>query len=210
MGWFFVFGLFLNSMEPALAESETRYWLGTFVKKQLAADSFFWGETQLRYDPHSASMQQIIARGGGLLAFHEHHEAGMLLAYAQTGPTQEYRPTLQYLVKSNLGPFYFINRNRFEYRSFRGEARSAFRVRPMVRVDLPIGNEWNIFVWDEFFVNTSHESWNGDRTVDRNRFFLGFKKTFPQMALELGYLHQYVPRATGTVVEHVLTSYFYF
>jgi hypothetical protein len=57
---------------------------------------------------------------------------------------------------------------------------------------------YSLVLWEEAFANLTDDQWTGPR------FHLG------ETNLEIGYLHQYIPRKGVSTHEHILTTYLYF
>lgn len=206
--------LLLSFISIAQAETNnlSRYWMGVFIKKPLGSSAWSaFGETQLRYSFDGGGMQQTLFRGGVLNTLSEKSEVGLLMGYVDTALQQEYRPTLQYVYKSTLQTVSLTSRNRLEYRSVRGDFDDSYRFRTLFRLDTPLCESVDFSIWDEVFLNLDHERWNGNRTFDRNRFFIGLRHRYPSLFFDWGYLHQWAPRSNGpTISDHVLVTYFYF
>ena len=59
-------------------------------------------------------------------------------------------------------------------------------------------------VYDEVFFNATHTPWSSPGLIDQNRLFVGYWFYLGKHAtLELGYLHQYLPRGNASVQQHI-------
>lgn len=210
------FAIFSIAQAYGIERAEQRIWLGLFATKKITEHYVISAETQLRYDEAHQTMNQTLNRFGLLRSLDEHHEVGILFAFVQTGPMQEYRPTIQSLYKNN-GPLnsYSI-RNRLEGRDIEasktntGSDADSLRFRSQFRWAHTLNPKYELVVWDEPFFNFTHEKWTGNRFIDRNRAFLGTRVKFENINLEIGYMNQYIPRDTANLSEHTLVSYLFF
>jgi len=194
----------------ASSKDQERIWLGMFGKKELTEKNFLFTEAQLRYDLNTPSMQQSIIRFGGLYQINTHHELGLLAAYVQTGLVKEYRPTLQYSYFSDTKSFPFSLRNRLETRFLEDQEEVSLRYRLSARVQKNLNDSLSLVLWNEPFINLTREDWTGNRTFERNRFFIGPRFRLGEINLEIGYLNQFIPRKDKNTFEHIVASYFFF
>lgn len=179
-------------------------WLGTFAQKKLGSYFSLWAETQLRYNLESGKNEQILYRPGILQKLNERHQLGYLFAYIQSDNVKEHRFALQHVQQyGNFLNAKFSSRSRLEARFIEDDSDDAARFRYLLRMDK------NTFIaWNEVFLNLTNDDWTGNRTFDRNRLFLGFKKEYADWRIEYGYLNQFVPRKKD-VMEHIATVYFF-
>ena len=191
----------------AFTKEEQRTWLGIFARKKITSELDFWAETQLRHDETHQTMNQTLNRFGILKNIDDHHEIGFLFAYVQSATLREYRPTLQYAYKNKWENDSFSIRNRLEGRDIEDNDANSLRFRSQLRWAHTLNSDYDLVVWDEPFVNLTHETWTGNRFVERNRAFLGTRIKFENISFEVGYMNQYIPRATQSVSEHILTLY---
>lgn len=199
---------FLFFSTGTYAESRTldRTWLGLFNKTKISSDYSFWTEAQARLDNERLTRQQLLFRFGILKPLSKSFEAGLLYAYVQTNPLYEHRPTLQ------LNSTFFKQshssltlRKRFEYRKLENSEAISGRFRASLRYQYK-----HFIVWEEPFINLTHETWTGERVFERNRFFVGRSFNVSLVNLEVGYLNQYVPRHERSLIEHVLVAYLFY
>ena len=204
--------LVIFSQNETFADSreEQRTWLGLLIRKKITSDYDLWAETQLRHDESNQTMNQTLNRFGVLKNLNEHHEVGFLFTYVQSATAKEYRPTLQYVYKNNGELNSFSMRNRLEGRDIENNDANSMRFRSQIRLAHVLNSQYDLVVWDEPFMNLTHEQWAGNRFIERNRAFLGTRVKFENISLEVGYMNQYIPRETRNVSEHILTTYFFF
>jgi len=208
---FLVFFVFV-SISKTFADSreEQRTWLGLFMRKKMTTDYDLWAETQLRHDESHQTMNQTLNRFGVLKNLSEHHEIGFLFAYVQSATAKEYRPTLQYVYKNNGELNSFSMRNRLEGRDIEKNYANSMRFRSQIRLAHVLNPKYDLVIWDEPFVNLTHEQWTGNHIFERNRAFLGTRVKFENISFEVGYMNQFVPKEPHNVTEHILTTYFFF
>ncbi len=202
--------LFLVSL-PSYALTSNGSWLGTFTKKKINSQSFYWAETQLRYDLSSGEMGQLLYRFGYLRSLDSlPGEWGALYGYIQTGVAKEHRLTAQYTSKfPQIGSIHLSTRIRLEHRILENIQAQSQRFRVLIRGDWNLDKEYKIVSWDEVFINTNDNTWVG-KTFDRNRLFIGARRTFENYNIEFGYLNQYVTNREDKQTQHILVGYFNF
>jgi hypothetical protein len=204
---FFVFPLAL----VASVDHKEGAWLGLLHKKSLTADNFLWVEAQLRYDFSTPTMQQTLYRFGGLRKLNENHEVGLLYAFVQTGLRKEHRPTLQHSQKLSFWKdLQLSSRTRLESRFLEKSDEDSWRLRYLIKVQKTLKEKLALVVWEEPFLNLTQDSWTGNRTFERNRFFLGLRQPLLDMNMEWGYLNQYIPRHQSSASEHIFSVFLFY
>jgi hypothetical protein len=199
----------MNSM--ASLDNQNKTWLGIFAKKKLQHyDYSFWQELQYRYDHEEGGMEQILTRFGLLKNLSDSHELGVMIAYIQTGNTREYRPTLQHVYNTASDQHKFLFRSRLEWRDQEENPANSIRYRLMNSYRYQWNPTYSVLIWDEPFINLTQEKWTGNRTLERNRLFLGVRIDQSDERFEIGYMNQYVPRKDQDISEHILVGYFFF
>lgn len=185
-------------------------WLGLFHKKPLPQEYTLWTEAQFRYLLDSTGMQQTLYRLGALKKLDERHEIGLIYGFVQTGVLKEHRPTLQHVQQyGELASMKFSGRSRMELRMLEDSPDDSLRFRYQLRGQKTLNPELDLVVWDEPFINLTKDDWTGERTMERNRFFLGTRIPVWGMHAEIGYLNQFVPRRKD-ITEHILTLYLFY
>jgi hypothetical protein len=205
--------LFICANSFAASRTFDRTWLGVFGKKKIGDTRFFvWTEGQMRMDNDYFTKQQMLLRNGVLMKIDDKNEIGLLYTYVETdGAPDEHRPTFQYIHSFFKTEVHGLSiRNRFEYRKREGINTSSGRYRGQVRYQHFLESKKSWIVWDEPFLNISHEDWTGKRLIERNRAFIGLGLPFYDTNLEIGYMNQYTPRNNRSTSEHVLVLYYFF
>jgi hypothetical protein len=186
-------------------------WVGVFTKKNLDQDYSVWQEAQFRYAFNEGSMQQTLLRFGLLKKIDEHHEMGAIMGFVQTGLTKEYRPTFQHVYStSNSSDMFYSVRSRLEFRDIENDDALSLRYRLLLSARYALTPTLSPMLWNEAFVNSTRESWTGDRFYERNRLFLGLRIDRPTHRWEVGYMNQYIPRQNVDTIEHILMLYLFF
>ena len=206
---FVVLILFFTNSTFSEVREEQRTWLGIFARKEMTHTDL-WMESQLRRDDENQTMLQTLNRFGVLKNLSLEHEIGVLFAFVQTGLVKEYRPTLHHLYKKTLHQNHFILRNRLEFRDIENEDSDSLRFRSQIRWSYVLNSHFDFVVWDEYFLNLTNETWTGRRLFERNRAFVGTKFKWGKENIELGYINQYIPRRDQSLLEHIMTLYFFF
>jgi hypothetical protein len=209
----FLFCLIMLSLSlHATTSDNTRnaIWWGFFNKKPLPSEYSLWTEAQFRYLLDSTGMQQTLYRVGGLKKLNDQHEVGLIYGYIQTGLTKEHRPTFQHVQQyGELATMKFSARSRLEFRMLENSPDDALRFRYLLRGQQKLSHQFEIVLWDEPFINLTDDEWTGNRTIERNRFFVGTRVPFWDMHLEIGYMNQFIPREKD-ITEHILTLYLFY
>ena len=208
---FWIFILFSTTIFAATSDNTRNgTWLGFFHKKQLPQDYALWTEAQFRYLLDSSGMQQTLYRIGALKKINDSHEVGLIYGFVQTGIMKEHRPTLQHVQQyGELSGMKLSGRTRLEFRMLEDSPDDAMRFRYQLRMQRKLTQNLDLVVWDEPFINLTKDDWTGNRTVERNRFFIGTKIPFWDMNAEIGYMNQFVPRVKD-ITEHILTLYLFY
>ena len=208
MKFLFILLTLMCSLSTAIADNTREgFWFGTLGKKPLDEQYSLWTEAQFRYNLDLGSMSQTLFRTGILRKLSEHHEVGAIIGFIQTGLLKEYRPTLQHIYQSpKMGDLALGFRSRLEYRKLEDDFEESWRYRLQVRAQVPLSPTLNFILWDEPFLNLSRETWTGDRSFERNRFFIGAGLPVWGIRIETGYLNQFVPRKQD-ITEHLWVVY---
>lgn len=207
---FLLLSLILSISHAATENTRDATWIGFFSKKEVSSGHYLWTEAQFRYLLDSSGMQQTLYRVGGLKKLNDQHEVGLIYGYIQTGLMKEHRPTLQHTQQyGEIGDAKFSARSRFEFRMLEDSPDDALRFRYMLRLQKPINGGKSLVVWDEPFINLTKDDWTGNRTIERNRFFVGARLPVGELNAEVGYLNQFVPRQKD-ITEHILTLYLFY
>lgn len=215
ISWGLVTGLMALSATTKAALNEDPFlWYGFFGKSEVGQGYSWWTETQLRHNMESAQMGQTLVRTGLLKAIPDSlhkSEVGLLYAFIQTGLTKEHRLALQHSM-SYLGAFTGLShRLRYEFRSLEGLPRLSDRIRVLLRYSGQSRSLLGQFVlWDEIFLNVSSQPTDAIDRLDRNRFFIGFRRPVGTFQLEYGYLNQWAPRRETGQMDHIATLYLFF
>ena len=187
------------------------FWYGTFANKSLTDKFSYWIEGQLRYRVDQGQVGQFLYRTGLIQKLNSNHSLAYLYAHIRSRGFYEHRLALQHGMKyGSLLNHKFSHRVRFEFRDLEDNDKNATRFRYLLRADQNKEQGFSLVVWDEVFINTTKTTWNGNDSMDRNRFFLGFKYPFlSKNRMEFGYLNQYIPRDSGDISEHLLVAYLF-
>lgn len=200
------FILLIFSLRVFAHQSSEDSWGGFFLKKDLAPSYSLWTEMQLRYDISDSTMEQTLLRFGLLKKISAQHELGVLLAFVQTDSRKEHRFALQHVQKyGSLIGAKLSHRARLEFRNFENIGGGSGRFRYLLRAENQSFKSFKPVFWNELFLNLERGPFTGNRHFERNRIFLGIRKVFKDdLALEFGYLNQYVPRSGEDSMEHIL------
>ncbi|MBH0184752.1 MAG: DUF2490 domain-containing protein, partial [Nitrospira sp.] len=87
-----------------------------------------------------------------------------------------------------------------------GETGGRFRQMFKLSWPLPFYQPVSLVGWDEVFVNLNDTNWNARQGFDQNRGFAGVGyRVLPPVLVEIGYMNQYINRATIDGMNHILS-----
>jgi len=202
--------LILITMPVLSAEHRVGGWLGTLTSRELTTDFSLWAETQARFNFDNIQISQILYRTGLLYKLDDRHGLGFLYGFIQGGNLKEHRWTLQHTWK--YGSWLNLNwshRVRLEGRFLEQSPDDSVRFRYLIRAQTQLESRTQYVFWNETFLNVTQEAWTGDRTDERNRVFLGFRRPLYSTHIEVGYLNQWVWRSPEATTEHLLVAYIF-
>ena len=131
------------------------------------------------------------------------------MGYIETGDLIEYRPTLQHFIKTQTSTQTWSLRSRLEWRDWQDRNTNSLRTRFQLSYLQKLSASYSLLIWDEPFLNLTHDSMSGERFFERNRAFIGLRLPLMGHLIEIGYLNQYIPRLTD-LTEHIAIAYLYF
>ena len=201
-----IFFIFSTNTKSVAAIQQSGGWWGTFSNHKLSNDNSFWVETQLRYNVSHGQLGQILYRTGLLQKMGDSMGLGYLYGFIQTPGAREHRLALQHTMKYSST---LSHRIRVEYRDLEDNDDLGYRFRYLFRYQGKKLFDHEFVFWNELFLNLNKTSWNGNRSMDRNRLFFGLRKKLGHLNLEYGYLNQYVPR-DKKIYEHLFVLYLFF
>jgi hypothetical protein len=198
---------FIMTLPTFASQKETPgAWFGLFHKKNIGKELSMWGDFQLRYTMEEGGMQQTLFRFGPLWKLSKDHEIGLLYGFVESS-VKEYRTTLHHTY--SVSP-HFSLRSRLEYRNLEDNDDDSLRFRYLVRYLHGLKGSNSLLIWDEPFLNLTSDKWTGERSFDRNRFFIGLRFPVLGMDVEAGYLNQFIPRSNRDTMEHLALLYVYY
>ena len=103
--------------------------------------------------------------------------------------------------------FNFATRSRLEERFRHGQTGVGLRWRQRFALTINHlnGSKYSPIISDELLLLLNHPTWLTDRVVDQNRFLIGVKMPCtPHVAMTIGYLNQFLFRAQGDAMNHIL------
>jgi hypothetical protein len=204
---------------PAHADSDSEYW------QTLSAE--------VRAGPRIVISNETVLRMGGPRGFYEAEDNLMVgykldphvtvsLGYTHdpnyihgsfTVMEQRFRQQVG-LAHVALGPATLGARLRLEERWRRGQSGTGWRLRPYVRLAVPIAGKTALFVSHESFIDLGTTSFQTKRGEERMRNMIGINQPLSKhLGLEVGYLEQHVfvaggPDADAHVASVALTGSF--
>jgi hypothetical protein len=201
----------------AHAQDDTQAWGSVVALGPVRGNLFLWLEAQARATDEIGGGSQLIARPaiGARIAPDAHAIAGY--AYVRTDPeagrtTNEHRLWQQVqfaAVRSGSGTPLVISRTRLEQRRIEGQGDTGWRLRQLVRLQVPIARQRTVqaVAFTEGFFNLNSTGWGARDGVDQWRTFIGIGlPVAPRMRIEPGYLNQHVFRRGEDRTNHVLSA----
>lgn len=208
--------LLLCMVQPVRAEQDVQAWGAVLATGAVRGDLFVWLEGQARATDDIGGGSQFIVRPaiGARIGRDAHAVAGY--AYVRTDPengrvTNEHRPwqQIQFVpLRLKGGAPLVISRTRLEQRMIEGRDGTSWRLRQLVRVQVPLGTAGvqGIAITEGFFNLNETRSGIQDG-VDQWRNFVGVGLPLtPRLRIEPGYLNQYVFRRGENRMNHVLSA----
>lgn len=199
----------------AEVEEDGAFWINLNAQGKLPVDKLNWyAEYQPRWREEGKHLDVSIIRPA--IFYTLNPNASLWLGYANVrfhpagrSSREENRLWQQYLYK--FEPFENIHiqsRTRFEQRHFEQASDTGYRMRQLFRATVPIkSTAYSFVLWDEYFVHLNDADWGAVRGFDQNRAFIGVNaKINPQIALEVGYLNQYINTRNFDRENHVLST----
>lgn len=208
----FILAVFLvlsANLARADTENGSALWLMSLNRFNLDDNTRVLFEFQPRIsidDPSSGNdgdIRTVIYRGA--LGYQIDQNFSAYLGYAvipQYEPTKTEHRIFQELFSSHdYESWKIINRFRLEERFLEGVDDTLWRIRHQLRVQKPISScdGLSLAISDEVFLNLNDINTSATQGFDQNRLFLGVNYKFSEkLAMDFGYLNQYVERRGGS------------
>lgn len=188
---------------PAQAtEEDEQIWLAQFSTFSVGNKWLVFTELQARQTDGAERLGQIIVRPA--VGYQVSDAVSVFAGYAwvRTEPkgraaSTEHRAYQQLSVRLTGGPgkVTVASRTRLEQRFIVGRSDMGWRMRNLVRLDVPLSKGYSAIVSGEPFVNLDTTTWGQRAGFDQMRGFAGVGIPVARgVALEVGYAGQYVNR----------------
>ena len=188
---------------PAQAtEEDEQIWLAQFSTFSVGNKWLVFTELQARQTDGAERLGQVIVRPA--VGYQVSDAVSVFAGYAwvRTEPkgraaSTEHRAYQQLSVRLTGGPgkVTVASRTRLEQRFIVGRSDMGWRMRNLVRLDVPLGKGYSAIVSGEPFVNLDTTTWGQRAGFDQMRGFAGVGIPVARgVALEVGYAGQYVNR----------------
>jgi len=173
----------------------------------------WWMEVQPRTRESGSEMDQLLIRPGVGYALSDHSTVwigyGHITNYPVVGDTiQENRIWQQYMWSGPTPLGAFTSRTRFEQRWQENGDDTGGRFRQFFKFNWPFSFHpaASFVTWDEMFVHLNTTDWGAKQGFDQNRGFVGIGYRFnPIVLTEVGYMNQYINKASIDSINHVLS-----
>jgi hypothetical protein len=184
------------------AETDEQIWLAQFSTFSVGNKWLVFTEAQVRQTDGLERLSQIILRPA--VGYQVSDAVSVFAGYAwvHTEPkgraaNTEHRAYQQLSVRltGGSGKVTVASRTRLEQRFIVGRSDMGWRMRNLVRLDVPLGKGYSAIVSGEPFVNLDTTTWGQRAGFDQMRGFAGVGIPVARgVALEVGYAGQYVNR----------------
>lgn len=197
---------------PTLAnpDEDQQTWGAVFNTGHLSAlhpKARFWLEGQGRFGDDTSRFSQGILRAGLGWAVSEHWVLWGGYAWIPSDPpgpsngTREHRLWQQAMGNGGVpaSRLNWVARTRLEQRWLEHADDTGWRLRQFAKLTHPLTSGGRVYasVWDEVFFALNATDWGARAGLDQNRAFAGFGVRLGKgVSTEVGYLHQYVFRAS--------------
>lgn len=200
----------LLATSPAhAADEDAHVWASTVATGSIRGKLLGWLEGQARIGDDSNRFRQFMLRPALGVDLGKGRSAYLGYALVRTGTpdnlTSEHRvwQQLGYTIVAN-DTVKVTGRSRFEQRFFVGRDGVALRFRQQVRAVAPVATGVSAVVWSEPFVNLNAPFRPLRTGIDRWRNQVGVNVPLSKaVALEPGYMNQYIRRAGPDLVDHI-------
>ncbi|HQS95493.1 MAG: hypothetical protein B7Y31_02025 [Novosphingobium sp. 16-62-11] len=192
----------LLSLPAFAAQEDEQVWLAQFSTIEVGDKVLLFSDVQFRLTDGADRLGQVLLRPAVGYRITPSDTLFVGYAYVRTEPltgtpTDEHRMFQQALVRiaGKPGKVTVTGRTRLEQRWLEGRSDMGWRVRQMVRVDVPTRAGVSAIAWAEPFVNLDTTTWGQRAGFDQLRVFGGVGVPLARgIALEAGYSGQYVNR----------------
>lgn len=204
----------------AAAEQDAGSWLVTNLTKGLDQRTSVNLEIQYRFLDNSSDFNQRLLRPS--LSYRLNDTFTLTAGYAHVltdpdggRPFSENRPWQQlgYSIYHNDYGFQLSGRTRLEQRFVETGDDVGWRVRQMLRMELPFRAQGSTkgVLWNETFLGINATDWGQRDGFDQTRTFVGFlTPVTPNVTLEAGYLNQWIQRPGEDLINHIAAGYLNF
>lgn len=202
----------LASGAPAAA-ADVQNWDGLVVQGPVTGRLLLWGEVQGRLVDDVSRVGQVLARTGLGLRLGRNVDvyAGYAWQHYDGAPANardEHRIWQQISAPlwQGAGGVQLSTRWRLEQRMFEGARDTGWRLRGQLRLALPLRGPGSFgpLLWSETFYEFNSTDWGAREGLNQQRSFAGaLVPVTGNLALEAGYMHQYVKRPAGDRGNHV-------
>jgi hypothetical protein len=195
------------SAEAKPADPEAQAWYVAFVQGPIDRPFLYYLEAQPRAGQNDGRILLRSALGLALpvpgLSVWLGYAWIPVWTWGDEDPTvrlNESRLYQQLLYNASLGPVKLVSRTRLEQRLLASATGTSHRVRTLLRGAYPLDAEgtFSLLLWDEVFFHLNTVEGGPRAGFDQNRAFVGAAwKLSPHVALEVGYLNNFIRRPTA-------------
>lgn len=201
--------LLLSSSGFGQTVNDTQLWenftlTGHFYNSQHEKTPYkYWLEAQQRNGDDISRISQVLLRPGLGYVLNTHFSVWVGAAWIATSypltnsPFDENRLWQQLLWNKLDDNLNLMNRLRIEERSVNSRFKTAYRLRNLFKVVIPIYNQsqWYYVLGDELFWSMNDYLGQQGRGFDQNRLFIGLGHNLTKEVLaEIGYMNQTIRR----------------
>lgn len=199
----------------AEVEEDGAFWINLNAQGKLPVHNLNWyAEYQPRWRQEGKHLDVSILRPAIYYAIDKNTSIWLGYANVRFHPAgrssrEENRLWQQFLYRFEpIENIHIQSRTRFEQRHFEQASDTGHRIRQLFRVSVTItSSPYSLVLWDEYFIHMNDTDWGAVRGFDQNRAFIGVNaKINPNIALEVGYLNQYINTRNFDRENHVLST----
>jgi hypothetical protein len=199
----------------AEVEEDGAFWINLNAQGKLHVENLNWyAEYQPRWRQEGKHLDVSILRPAISYAINQNTSIWLGYANVRFHPSgrssrEENRLWQQFLYKFEpIDNVFMQSRTRFEQRHFENASDTGYRLRQLFRVSVPLSaSPYSLVLWDEYFIHVNDTDWGAVSGFDQNRAFLGVNaKINQQVALEVGYLNQYINTRNVDRENHALST----
>ena len=196
----------------AHADSDNQIWAVTNATIDVDAHHYIWLEGEAWITDDASRLGQLFIRPGFGIRLDPSTQLLLGYNYVRTsprgGPVRNEHVSFEQLGYRLAGTtadhVLLTARTRLEQRLVEGSVGVGVRLRQQVRLSVPVGHHVALVGWTEGFYSFNRTRWGQRPGIDQWRGFVGIRvPAGPHLAIEAGYMNQFLNRAIGDRDNHL-------